>query len=186
MLYCLPMQRHFGLMQYPHCISGIKGWHPKGWKMSIHIFLWSNFPCNLYITYCLIISRSFKDTSREYVPLSTILKKICFIPPSDPKKMRKRPDNWSTKRLTKTTWTGLMCYFNEIRQKQSICYKFLFWFSCYKKVGENHVWPVLSNFFVLYLDSKGHLISECLFGVLNFPKKPRKMWSISAPDVVKS
>ena len=23
------------------------------------------------------------------------------------KKMRKRPDNWSTKRLTKTTWTGL-------------------------------------------------------------------------------
>ena len=25
-----------------------------------------------------------------------------------PKKMRKRPDNWSTKRLTKTTWTGLM------------------------------------------------------------------------------
>ena len=24
-----------------------------------------------------------------------------------PKKMRKRPDNWSTKRLTKTTWTGL-------------------------------------------------------------------------------
>ena len=25
-----------------------------------------------------------------------------------PKKMRKRPDNWSTKRLTKTTWTGLI------------------------------------------------------------------------------
>ena len=25
-----------------------------------------------------------------------------------PKKMRKRPDNWSTKRLTKTTWTGLL------------------------------------------------------------------------------
>ena len=24
-----------------------------------------------------------------------------------PKKKRKRPDNWSTKRLTKTTWTGL-------------------------------------------------------------------------------
>ena len=24
-----------------------------------------------------------------------------------PKKMRNRPDNWSTKRLTKTTWTGL-------------------------------------------------------------------------------
>ena len=24
-----------------------------------------------------------------------------------PKKMRKRQDNWSTKRLTKTTWTGL-------------------------------------------------------------------------------
>ena len=24
------------------------------------------------------------------------------------KKMRKRPDNWSTKRLTKTTWTGLL------------------------------------------------------------------------------
>ena len=27
-----------------------------------------------------------------------------------PKKMRKRPDNWSTKRLTKTTWTGLNKY----------------------------------------------------------------------------
>ena len=26
----------------------------------------------------------------------------------DQKKMRKRPDNWSTKRLTKTTWTGLI------------------------------------------------------------------------------
>ena len=26
-----------------------------------------------------------------------------------PKKMRKRPDNWSTNRLTKTTWTGLLC-----------------------------------------------------------------------------
>ena len=25
-----------------------------------------------------------------------------------PKKMRKRPDNWLTKRLTKTTWTGLI------------------------------------------------------------------------------
>ena len=25
-----------------------------------------------------------------------------------PKKVRNRPDNWSTKRLTKTTWTGLM------------------------------------------------------------------------------
>ena len=24
------------------------------------------------------------------------------------KKMRKRPNNWSTKRLTKTTWTGLL------------------------------------------------------------------------------
>ena len=26
-----------------------------------------------------------------------------------PKKVRNRPDNWSTKRLTKTTWTGLIC-----------------------------------------------------------------------------
>ena len=25
-----------------------------------------------------------------------------------PKKVRNRPDNWSTKRLTKTTWTGLL------------------------------------------------------------------------------
>ena len=25
-----------------------------------------------------------------------------------PKKMRNRPNNWSTKRLTKTTWTGLL------------------------------------------------------------------------------
>ena len=30
-----------------------------------------------------------------------------------PKKMRKRPDNWSTKRLTKTTWTGLICLENK-------------------------------------------------------------------------
>ena len=27
-----------------------------------------------------------------------------------PKKMRNRLDNWSTKRLTKTTWTGLLCF----------------------------------------------------------------------------
>ena len=33
-----------------------------------------------------------------------------------PKKMRKRPDNWSTKRLTKTTWTGLW-YTKETDQK---------------------------------------------------------------------
>ena len=27
-----------------------------------------------------------------------------------PKKVRNRPDNWSTKRLTKTTWTGLLSH----------------------------------------------------------------------------
>ena len=31
-----------------------------------------------------------------------------------PKKMRKRPDNRSTKRLTKTTWTGLSLKFNPL------------------------------------------------------------------------
>ena len=30
-----------------------------------------------------------------------------------PKKMRNRPDNWSTKRLTKTTWTGLLSWQSE-------------------------------------------------------------------------
>ena len=27
-----------------------------------------------------------------------------------PRKVRNRPDNWSTKRLTKTTWTGLLSF----------------------------------------------------------------------------
>ena len=30
-------------------------------------------------------------------------------------------------------------------------------------------------------DGKGQLISECRFDFLNFPKKQRKIWQISAP-----
>ena len=37
-----------------------------------------------------------------------------------PKKMRNRPDNWSTKRLTKTTWTGLIVSAAPLREKTSL------------------------------------------------------------------
>ena len=33
--------------------------------------------------------------------------------------------------------------------------------------------------------SKGQLISECLFGVLNFPKNQQKIWQISALETKK-
>ena len=29
---------------------------------------------------------------------------------------------------------------------------------------------------------KGQLISECLLGVIDFPKKQQKIWQISAPE----
>ena len=32
---------------------------------------------------------------------------------------------------------------------------------------------------------KGQLISECIFGVLNFPKTQRKIWQISALETKK-
>ena len=35
------------------------------------------------------------------------------------------------------------------------------------------------------VDSKGQLISECLFGVLNFPKHQRKLWQIPALETKK-
>ena len=33
--------------------------------------------------------------------------------------------------------------------------------------------------------TKGQLISECLFGFLNFPKNQQKIWQISAPETTK-
>ena len=42
-----------------------------------------------------------------------------------PKKMRNRPDNWLTKRLTKTTWTGLV---GRIQWSLfSLCFQVIFW-----------------------------------------------------------
>ena len=35
------------------------------------------------------------------------------------------------------------------------------------------------------LEPKGQLVSECLFGILNFPKKQRKIWQISAIETKK-
>ena len=35
-------------------------------------------------------------------------------------------------------------------------------------------------YYYVYYDSKGQLISEWLFDVLNFPKKQHKIWWISA------
>ena len=46
-----------------------------------------------------------------------------------PKKMRNRPDNWSTKRLTKTPWTGLEPY-QKIPETEQI-----FFWSTKKKFG---------------------------------------------------
>ena len=44
--------------------------------------------------------------SQRLTKNSLRLDNFCF---GRPRKMRKRPDNWFTKRLTKTTWTGLEC-----------------------------------------------------------------------------
>ena len=46
------------------------------------------------------LDKKFKRLNKK----DLILDKFFF---GRPKKMRNRPDNWSTKRLTKTTWTGL-------------------------------------------------------------------------------
>jgi hypothetical protein len=48
------------------------------------------------------LDKKFKRVNKK----DLILDKFFF---GRPKKMRNRPDNWSTKRLTKTTWTGLLC-----------------------------------------------------------------------------
>ena len=37
----------------------------------------------------------------------------------------------------------------------------------------------------LSFDSKGQLISECLYNALNFPKKPTKIWQTSALEYKK-
>ena len=47
------------------------------------------------------LDKKFKRVNKKDVRLD----KIFF---GRPKKMRNRPDNWLTKRLTKTTWTGLL------------------------------------------------------------------------------
>ena len=47
------------------------------------------------------LDKKFKRLNKK----DLILDKFFF---GRPKKMRNRPDNWSTKRLTKTTWTGLL------------------------------------------------------------------------------
>ena len=41
------------------------------------------------------------------------------------------------------------------------------------------------DLYVPLLYPNGQLISECLFGVLNFPKNQRKIWQISAPEAKK-
>ena len=58
------------------------------------------------------------------------LNKFFFGPP---KKVRNRPDNWSTKRLTKTTWTGLMLlYLSKIVKTLTILKLFYGWrVDCY-------------------------------------------------------
>ena len=47
-----------------------------------------------------------------------------------------------------------------------------------------HVWQLVyaikHHNFCLNSFTKGQLISECLFGVIDFPKKQRKIWQISA------
>ena len=37
----------------------------------------------------------------------------------------------------------------------------------------------------VFKELKGQLISECLFGILNFPKNQRKIWQISAVETKK-
>jgi len=53
------------------------------------------------------LDNKFKTVNKKDLRLD----KIFF---GRPKKMRNRPNNWSTKRLTKTTWTYLTCYVEQI------------------------------------------------------------------------
>ena len=41
-------------------------------------------------------------------------------------------------------------------------------------------WPELSAF----LDTKGQLITECLFDILNFPKNKKTIWQISVFNII--
>ena len=41
------------------------------------------------------------------------------------------------------------------------------------------------KFFVKLQETKGQLISECICGVLNFPKNQRKIWEISVIETKK-
>ena len=74
-----------------------------------------------------------------------------------PKKMRKRLDNWSTKRLTKTTWTGLVYrtylgrYLQKIAKKSDILYEcsLMYWHSYMTQwsVISDQLAPVFWNLF---------------------------------------
>ena len=70
------------------------------------------------------LDKKFKRLNKK----DLILDKFFF---GRPKKMRNRPDNWSTKRLTKTTWTGLQ--FGQM--------SFWSWPNHYGQVQINLVWP---------------------------------------------
>ena len=73
--------------------------------------------------------------------------------------MRKRPDNWSTKRLTKTTWTGL------------ITASMYFW-------SVSLVHQLSRQFFIFLVDHKNNLVDQKIFGI---PKKnvvyQKEIWS---------
>ena len=71
-------------------------------------------------------------------------------------------------------------------QKQSISCKYLFDFF-YKKVGENHVWQGLSNFFVLYLDSSGQFKNRqiaTLELLIKVKYRPCKFWTFSEENLL--
>ena len=67
--------------------------------------------------------QKIQESEQKYLRLD----KFFFV---SPKKLRNRPDNWSTKRLTKTTWTGLMpvaeIYYPMLHLYNCWCISFLY------------------------------------------------------------
>ena len=69
----------------------------------VHVVLVSLLVDQLSVLF-LIFWKDWTKNSREWTKKIWDWTNFFF---GRPKKMRNRPDNWSTKRLTKTTWTGL-------------------------------------------------------------------------------
>ena len=79
--------------------------------------------------------------------------------------MRNRPDNWSTKRLTKTTWTGLLASAMKLENQKLMHFE------------------VIAHLFRQIGGHKGQIISEQMRGVLKFSKKATKYCQDFCPSL---